>query len=560
MNKKILIGLLIIGLILINGLMGVNDVKSEISEESVEQEIYYEIPRMVFSRYPTDNFIFYFYLLNKTEQEIILKDISITLKDGTKILYEEPENILKGVNLKISNDEIRDILGIIPPDEKNLIKAESLFSEASLMEKSDERTKKIEIAWYLLRYKENFKKNPESQKLLSYLKSFSYKINLKDLYKKIEPVDFMPVNINISIINQDNSEFTLSKEVNLIYLNSLSSQEGWYPGDGHMHTNYSDGFWNTIGMRRNQAYNSDLKWIIITDHGWNYLVNNWNNYKTECTNAQKVTPNITVCPGEEIATSDTDSHYLSYKMDNINTPLLDHTYDRYGTIYWVLNNGALGFVAHPYWTPSTWTDWHDYTGLRGIELISGNNVVDDTQLQEWDDYLRNNLSNTMRDSNHRFCVGLGNSDEHIGEIGYIMTYIYTGSSQPPGTYRPSVYNALERGRATASSDGSLLIHKITTGGSYLPGYYMQKSSSGYITVNVDAKRAISYCEWAEIQIITKNGIIVDDLIWNQYEINRNYSIWVNQDTYVRAQIIFYGNGYSYCFSNPIFIDFPPYGQ
>lgn len=41
MSKKFLIGLLIIGLILINGLMEVNGVKSEISEESVEEELYY---------------------------------------------------------------------------------------------------------------------------------------------------------------------------------------------------------------------------------------------------------------------------------------------------------------------------------------------------------------------------------------------------------------------------------------------------------------------------------------------------------------------------------------
>ncbi|MDI6861673.1 MAG: hypothetical protein QMD25_06705, partial [Caldisericia bacterium] len=85
-------------------------------------------------------------------------------------------------------------------------------------------------------------------------------------------------------------------------------------------------------------------------------------------------------------------------------------------------------------------------------------------------------------------------------------------------------------------------------------------SAGYVTVNVYAKRVISTCEWAEIKLITKDGIVIDDLIWNQYEINRNYSIYINQDNFIRAQITFYGNGYSYCFSNPIFIDFPPHGQ
>ncbi|MBC7194697.1 MAG: hypothetical protein H5U37_03485 [Caldisericia bacterium] len=305
-----------------------------------------------------------------------------------------------------------------------------------------------------------------------------------------------------------------------------------------------------------------MDWIIITDHGCNYLFNNWNQYKTDCTNAQNITPNITVCPGEEIATSDTDSHYLGYR---ISTPIKDNTYGKIGVINKVIDYGGFGFIAHPYWS-YPWYDWYTYSNFRGIELISGGNIIDDSQIQDWDNYLTNNLSNTMRDSYHRFCVGLGNSDSHSQfELGYSMTYIYTGSGTPPGTYRTSVYNAIERGYATASSDGSLLIHKITTGGTYLPGYYMKKSSAGNITVNVYAKRVISTCEWAGIKLITSDGVQVDNMIYNQYEINNNYTIYVSHDTYVRAQITFchYVDGiplYSYCFSNPIFIDFPPYGQ
>lgn len=90
---------------------------------------------------------------------------------------------------------------------------------------------------------------------------------------------------------------------------------------------------------------------------------------------------------------------------------------------------------------------------------------------------------------------------------------------------------------------------------------MKKSSTGNITVNIYAKRVIYQCDEATIKIVTRDGTLVD-YITNQYEINKNYSIYVNRDTYVRAQITFYDstNGYSYCFSNPIFIDFPPYGQ
>lgn len=76
---------------------------------------------------------------------------------------------------------------------------------------------------------------------------------------------------------------------------------------------------------------------------------------------------------------------------------------------------------------------------------------------------------------------------------------------------------------------------------------------------------ISFYKKIEIKSITLDKTQVDDKVYNQYEININYNIYVSHDTYVRAQITFchYIEGipqYSYCFSNPIFIDFPPYGQ
>lgn len=568
--KKILVAILILGLIGVIGLNGVN--KKIILSES--EDIYCEVPLSVFSRYPAESFLIPIIILNKSETEKKITGIEFYKEDGTLILNKKIEEVVKGANIKISDDEIRNKIGLMIPDKEIVEKAMNLLEKAKILEKSDERNKKIESSWYLLtmNYKGKEIEDKEIRNLLPYFKILNYEITLEDLNIKIEPPDFINIKIKIIFLNPDNSTTSIDKETTLFYLTSLPSQWGWYPGDGHMHTTYSDGG-STIMQRRDQAYNSGLKWIIITDHGWSYIINNWNQYKTDCTNAQNKTPNITVCPGEEIATSDTDSHYLSYKMDNC-APLLDHTYDRYGTIYWVIYNGLIGFVAHPYSTPYTWEDWYNYdayinydnSGPRGIELISGGYVISDTEIQDWDNFLKNHLSVTMKDSKHRFCVGLGNSDEHgywpyLLYLGKKMTYIYTGSSSPPGTYRTGVYNAIERGYATASSDGSLLIHKITTGGTYLPGYYIKKSSAGYVTVNIYAKRVISQCDEATIKIVTIDGTLID-YISNQYEINKNYSIYVNRDTYVRAEITFYDstNGYSYCFSNPIFIDFPPYGS
>lgn len=122
----------------------------------------------------------------------------------------------------------------------------------------------------------------------------------------------------------------------------------------------------------------------------------------------------------------------------------------------------------------------------------------------------------------------------------------------------------ERGRATVSSDGSLLVHKITTGETYLPGYYMQKSSAGYITVNVYAQCIANiFTGYADIKIVTSDGTVVTDRVNNQAIVNNDYNIYVSHDTYVRVQVTFYNSqiGYfSYCLSNPTFIDFYPYNQ
>jgi len=127
-----------------------------------------------------------------------------------------------------------------------------------------------------------------------------------------------------------------------------------------------------------------------------------------------------------------------------------------------------------------------------------------------------------------------------------------------------VYSALENGRASASSDGSLLVHKITTGGVYLPGYYMQKSAAGNITVNVYAASSVSVPSggYAKVEIITSAGTIITDYVMGQTIVNKDYTIYVSGDTYVRVQVTFFYDysASSSCFTSPTFIDFAPYNQ
>ena len=516
-----------------------------------------------------------------------IQKIEVVLQDGTPVLEETLSETLAPSSLQgLTNEEIRSSIGIIQPDEKSLATAQALIAKAATMAPSEERTRTVETAWLLLRTT-----NVEAaaaENVLSQARLLSLTTPLDKLNTKIEPSDVIPVRLDITIQSLDGSISTISQTTNLFYLTSLPSQCGWYPGDGHLHSNWSDGN-SLVSSVAATASNRGLKWTIITDHagdtahpttpsGQSRLeASEWTTYggtsPLGCTYAQ-TTSGITVCPGEELATNEgpPGSHLLSYKNSSYaaSFPTSPPGNLKQGLINNANNASGFGIIAHPYNSFFSWSDWHDdpYTGFRGIELISNGTVVDATQIADWDSYLRGHLSTTMQDPNHRFCVGLAGSDYHntwvSDYLGANMNYIYTGSSTPPGSSRTSVYSALENGRVCASSDGSLLVHKITTGGTYLPGYYMQKSAAGNITVNVYAAYFMSMPVggWAKVEIITSAGTIITDYVVSQTIVNKDYSIYVSGDTYVRVQVTFFdGNTrFSSCFTNPTFIDFTPYNQ
>jgi len=514
-----------------------------------------------------------------------IQKIEVVLQDGTPVLEETLSETLAPSSLQgLTNEEIRSSIGIIQPDEKSLATAQALIAKAATMAPSEERTRTVETAWLLLRTT-----NVEAaaaENVLSQARLLSLTTPLDKLNTKIEPSDVIPVRLDITIQSLDGSISTISQTTNLFYLTSLPSQCGWYPGDGHLHSNWSDGN-SLVSSVAATASNRGLKWTIITDHagdtahpttpsGQSRLeASEWTTYGGTgpfgCTYAQ-TTSGITVCPGEELATNEgpPGSHLLSYKNSSYaaSFPTSPPGNLKQGLINNANNAGGFGIIAHPYNSSFSWSDWHDdpYTGFRGIELISNGTVVDATQIADWDSYLRGHLSATMQDPNHRFCVGLAGSDFHntwvSDYLGANMNYIYTGSSTPPGSSRTSVYSALENGRVCASSDGSLLVHKITTGGVYLPGYYMQKAAAGYINVNVYASSVMSIppSGYADIAITTATGT-TSERIYGQTTISKDYSLYVASDTYVRVQVTFYnGSVSSSAFTNPTFIDFVPYNQ
>lgn len=143
--KKILVSLLILGLIGVFGLKGFND--SKVYSES--EDIFCKIPISIFSRYPAEGFSIGFGLLNKSEFEKKIIGVEFYKEDGQLILSKKLEEEIKVANIKLNDDEIRDKIGLIPPEKEIVDKAMNLLNEAKILEKGDERTKKVELAWYM---------------------------------------------------------------------------------------------------------------------------------------------------------------------------------------------------------------------------------------------------------------------------------------------------------------------------------------------------------------------------------------------------------------------------
>lgn len=516
---------------------------------------------MVLSRYPADNFIVPFMLINKGDKDIRVIKVSSYLIDGTIISEEKLDEALKPTFMRIADGEIRSICGIVSPDKKSLAQAKYLLNEAQKMKKGEERDKKIELAWLLLGYKAPpsgyDKDNLEAKRIISFAGSFHNTIQLKYLSRDMIPNDYIPIITRITFKDGNNSTFTISKEVNLLYLQSLPNRPGWYPGDGHIHTSYSDGN-ETIEQRRDYALNLGLKWLIITDHGWRTLINNWELYKMDCNNAQNKTPHITVCPGEEIATSE-NYHYLGY---NITTPIADHSRSSQDTINTVNNQGGFGVIAHPF-TGYPWSNW-GVTGFKGLELISNSNNAHSSALSKWDELLTNNISNIISNPD-RYIIGTSNSDMHnyatTPYFGKNITYIYTGDLvNPPGTNRNVVYANLRNGRVSASSDASLAVFSLN---GFAPGNVIIKlSHSQNVNIDVWARCVHTLVDNARVFIYRDGGSLVhSETIHGQQTISRSYTLpYPGRDTYYRVYVIFNPSTgalpSSHCYVNPIFVDVP----
>lgn len=591
----------LISLICVITLICVSILPSLFSNSNIKaqaSDLFIEIQKNSWSRAPAKTVYLPIIFGNlNAESDISVISIEIFDKDKNSIMEEKVNIPLKKVcDFAKSKEEIKKSLGINPPTAEDLDKAKEILLEIDTTKDKAKKNILVEEAWQKLKYKPS-DKNPDTytdaeQKLSNLLYTKWIEVDLTNTKKDIEEEDYVPLTVKVNY-EMGNTAYQIEEQTYLFYLNGLPTRFGWYPGDGHIHTNglsnqpdspanYTGNYENygfsdatdssTILIRRNQANSFGYKWIIITDHAGDYDhthqarldIDEWSIYNQACTRAtNNYSPNISVCPGEELATKEYDilhpensGHLLCYA---------NSTYAAsYGTCQELINRtnsaGGFGIVAHPY--ANAWINWDDWnvSGFRGLEIISNQSNYSSSAVSKWDELLTSNLQSIIGGGDK--IIGMANSDVHNSTYmwGLNMNYIYTGSSLPPGTNRSTVYNNLKAGRVSASSDGSLAVFSLN---GYAPGSIVNVSpgtNNISITVSAECARGDYYSLGGTIRII-KNGTAVLTDSFSGLSISRSYTLTATADCYYRVEVTFNGVvgdhvEYSYCFVNPVYVNLP----
>ncbi len=331
---------------------------------------------------------------------------------------------------------------------------------------------------------------------------------------------------------QDSSNEVLLKtiRIRIPIWNGLPSIQEWKPGDGHMHSIFSDGYL-PIGDLALSAEEAGLKWGIITDHGQLLNEKKWFDISENINEINLLNDNFTMLQGEELSTYNPnnnqsipylnppyDAHYLAYNLnDYIPNYLEDSLYYFDQTrqniinavkglpVPWLSQNpnyDGYGFIAHPFslyypWYENNWPDSEiDPTGFSGIEIFNhGQKIADSRLIQKWVNLLDADLTKTLH--NKDFISIIANSDSHYGlTLGDHVTYLHLPKLMDRN--QETILSALEKGKAVASGDGSFV--GFTLNGQNI-GEVVNLENNKPIIINIKA-RAVNGHTLKEIRFIS----------------------------------------------------------
>lgn len=304
----------------------------------------------------------------------------------------------------------------------------------------------------------------------------------------------------LTIQGDDGYQSKINSQV--IFRQKLGIPEGWQVGDTHCHTDWSDGFPNTVSSLASRAQAFGFNSLFITDHiqmfdrkgmiggiiPWGLHSKNPPQGQTDEISAYigevSRERDILLVPSYEYSTykrlanpnsNKSDSHLLAYGSPNDAHEVLPNPFseedglESYSGLFLaaqVRQRRMACSIAHPYsknypWFGSIWDKSFDevFGDIPiGIELIWPR--LDTKLLQAEPRTLDRAIFELMQGKRLFFTAG---SDAHgLSLFGNYYTYVYTGMAEPSPV---NIVEAMKRGRTVASTGPFISV----TASEHLPG-------------------------------------------------------------------------------------------
>ena len=314
-----------------------------------------------------------------------------------------------------------------------------------------------------------------------------------------------------------NHEECIGEDTKYVFID----RPGWYSGDIHTHSIYSDGK-NTIYYNMVASQNKGLSFIIATDH------NTINHYQ-ECAKLSSET--FLVLPGIEVTTS--YGHILAlFSEKNINFSTASSLNSAQNIINEINKNNGLSFIAHPFLTAYPWK-WKDTENMTGIEVwnlhLTSKTKETEESMKWWDEKL----------CEGKIYYASTGSDTHETKTiasSFIGIYIEKLSKE-------NIYKSIKNGMFYCSNGPEIYIEAegIKMGGICHVG----KGRN----INIEIKGAYSL-PMKKIRII-KNGKEFFDYNTNDNLKTIRIEDFAYHGDYYRAEVTAENDGFA--FTNPIFI-------
>lgn len=307
--------------------------------------------------------------------------------------------------------------------------------------------------------------------------------------------------------------------------------EGWYAGDNHTHSKYSDGV-GTIAENVQAGYNAGLSFMTATDH-------NTIAQRPDVIAENAKYQDMIIMTGEEVTTS--RGHALAYNT-GVLIPWSLATYTEQEIIDSVNNTATqygpgYMYLAHPYYPGLPWRDM-SVVNYNGLEVWNGFyhalHSVNTQTFADWDSL--NVLGRHIR--------GISNSDAHNPSIvakNYIMAYLteFTEKEIIKVIRDKGWYYGTNGPRLAFEAEGKLMGSSVKV-----------PASGRQVTVNLEvysnSEQDIDYIR------LVKNGIEVQRYTPSSAaQYTDTYTFNAQRGDFIRMEVKA-GTGFAY--SNPIWFD------